>query len=66
MKAILKYGIQSCRLDDRRYLRINCREKILVLRSSVYAEENIYILNTEDPKIKMFVMDGEHFKLMRI
>lgn len=66
LKPEIKYNVQSCMLMDRRFLRINCRQKILVLRSSVYSEQNIYILDTSNPKIKLFLTDGEHYKLMRI
>lgn len=39
---------------------------MLVLRSSIYSEKSIFILDTQNPKIKMFVTDGEHYKLMRM
>ena len=58
--------MQSCYLNDRRFMRINLRQKMLVLRSSIYPEQNIFILDTHNPKIKMFIMDGEHYKLMRM
>ncbi len=53
-------------LNDRKFLRVNCRQKILVVRSSVYAEEPIYILDTHIPKVRLFVMGAEHYKLMRM
>lgn len=53
-------------LNDRRFLRINCRQKVLVVRSSIYAEEPIYILETHLPKVKMFLVGAEHYKLMRM
>lgn len=62
----LEFPINSAMLDDRRFLRINPRRKVLVLKSSVYSRENIYILNTDNKKIRMFIMDAEHYKLMRI
>jgi len=43
---------------DRKFLKINCKQKILIFRSSIYAEQNIYILDTHNPKIKMFLTDG--------
>ncbi len=51
---------------DRRFLRINCRQKLLTLRSSIYPEQNIYVLDTHLPKVKLFVTDGENYKLMRM
>lgn len=50
--------MQTCMLMDRKFLRINCRQKILILRSSIYAEQNIYILDTQNPKIKIFLTEG--------
>lgn len=66
MRPELKYSIQSCYLMDRRFLRINCKQKLLILRSSIYPEKNIYVLDTHIPKIKMFLIDGENYKLMRM
>lgn len=60
------FPVNSCHLDDRKFLRINPRRKILVLKSSVYSRENIYVLNTNNSKIRMFMMEAEHYKLMRI
>jgi hypothetical protein len=37
MRPELKFGVQSCKIDDRKFLRINCRQKVLVLRSSIYS-----------------------------
>lgn len=58
MKPELKYNLQSCHINDRRFIRINCRQKMLVLRSSIYPEQNIFILDTHNPKIKMFITNG--------
>lgn len=57
-KLDLEFPINSCYLDDRRFLRINPRRKVLVLRSSVYSREPIYVLNTNNSKIRMFFMDA--------
>lgn len=46
--------------------RLNINNKILILRSSVYSKEDIYIISTSNPKIRMFFMQGENYKLMRI
>jgi hypothetical protein len=66
MKPELNCGIQSCRLNDRRYMRLNLRQKILVLRSSIYPQHSIFVLDTHNPKVKLFFTDGEHYKLMRM
>ena len=66
MRPEVKYGMQSCYLMDRRFLRMNCRQKLLILRSSIYPEQNIYILDSHIPKIKLFLTDGENYKLMRM
>ena len=47
-------------------MRINPRRKVLVLKSSVYSKEYIYVLNTSNPKVRVFFMQGENYKLMRI
>ncbi len=46
--------------------RLSIQNKILILRSSVYSKEDIYIIGTSNPKIRMFFMQGEGYKLMRI
>ena len=66
MKPELKYNLQSCYINDRRFIRLNSKQKMLVLRSSIYPEQNIFILDTHNPKVKMFVTNGEHYKLMRM
>jgi len=66
LRPQLKYHIQSCHLNDRKFMRINCKQKILILKSSIYADQSIYILDTHNPKIKMFLIEGEHYKLMRM
>lgn len=65
-KLELEFPINSCHLDDRRFLRINPRRKVLTLKSSVYSQDDIYILNTSNPKIRLFLIDGERYKFMRI
>lgn len=44
LRPELKFPVQTCLLNDRKFLRVNCRQKVLAVRSSVYAEEAIYIL----------------------
>lgn len=66
LKLNIQFPINSCFLDDRRFIRINPRRKILVLKSSVYSREPIYIINTSNPKIRMFLIDAQNYKLMRI
>lgn len=53
-------------INDRRMYRINIKSKLLVLKSSVYSKEDIYVLPTDNPKIRVFFMQGEGYKLMRI
>ncbi len=38
--------------------RINVKNKLLILKSSVYSKEDIYIINTNNPKIRIFLMQG--------
>ena len=45
-------------INDRRMYRINVKSKLLVLKSSVYSKEDIYVLPTDNPKIRVFFMQG--------
>ena len=45
-------------LNDKRMYRMNIKNKLLVLKSSVYAKEDIYIVPTNNPKIRVFFMQG--------
>ena len=37
-KLDVEFPLNSCHLDDRRFMRINPRRKVLVLKSSVYSK----------------------------
>ena len=66
LQSQLKYPLQTCRLEDRPFLRINPRQKVLQLKSSVYPEQSIWVLETHNPEVRLFLTGGEHYKLMRM
>ncbi len=66
MRLTLTCSINTAVLNDRRMFRLNLHNKVLCLRSSVYSSELVYILPTANPKIRVFYLNAEPFKLMRI
>lgn len=57
-KLNINYSMNSSMLNDKRYYRINTKNKILILKSSVYSKEDIYVIPTDNPKIRFFFMQG--------
>ena len=37
LKPEIKFGLQTCLLNDRKFLRLNIKQKLLTLRSSIYS-----------------------------